>query len=322
MNDVIIDAIGNLDSEIIESYLIMKEQLRCKRKAPRINSVWKKCIAAAACFAVILSTLLAGGIINPSDKQAGVSDDNISSGLGTGGTGEGEVITSPDGNWATVYYRWNGLLVSEQLLKALNEAEHSDYLTIQIRAEYDDSFVYKGITLSEMKEIYSGECSYQARLNSLCRGGGGDSAAAAVKAYEECVKNGEEVTPAVKEYYEHIVERYGEMLDKYISDGVFLRDVALDDLEEQESKVLEVNYQYNEHLRAYDRFLSESLYEELKENYTVSMQVYVHVSLTKAELADLKLENKEQYIFELSNESEEEGVYVDVNGVHTWCSPD
>ena len=147
MNDVIIDAISNLDNDIIERYFKTKEVIEKKKNNIRFVVLMKRWVPIVACLVLIVSGAFA--IIIPSlNKNPGVDSntENIPNSDNT------STEKPNDNEMSDEYTVWNEMMVSWDLYNMLLEADDYQELTIIVADSNIESFydyVYEGKTYTE-----------------------------------------------------------------------------------------------------------------------------------------------------------------------------
>lgn len=139
MNNIVVDAIGELDDSIIERYFETKEELDKKKNKTTHFVFWKRLVLISACFALVVSSVVAIIIPKPDETQdkegfkLPVSADEI-----LWYTPSEMQDSSLEENIA-----WNGLSVSYDLNETLLRADDSQYIAIivlNLNEENDKDF--------------------------------------------------------------------------------------------------------------------------------------------------------------------------------------
>lgn len=224
MNNIVVDAISNLDNDIIERYFKTKEILAKKKNDVRLAVVLKRWVPIAACLVLIISGIFAIVIPrlneNPGvDSNTGdITDSNTGNIIDSDNTTNTE--RPNDSEIGKDYVVWNGMLVSLNLYNALIEAEDSQEFIIIVADSNNESFydyVYEGKTYAEYEAEREELLNLAGKVGQLLKDG-------------EYLKYGELLYTEgywSKELYDKTIEFYGEeLINKFIVDGVFLKDDA------------------------------------------------------------------------------------------------
>lgn len=110
-NYLIVDAITNIDIDIVEEYLAMKKEILSAHKKSNKNKInWKGWATLAACFVLMLSSVLIVFIMNKTNNGSGVQtpDKGYSFGIG-------EVCENK--NWNGSYHSivFNNVYLTEEI---------------------------------------------------------------------------------------------------------------------------------------------------------------------------------------------------------------
>lgn len=287
-SEILLDAVSNIDIEIIENYYKYKKALPKLRKQ-RLY----KCLAIAASFCIIVSSVLVISHFwksNPYDLPVDV--DEIIWYKGNGSISDSDATVS----------EWNGLYVTSELKEALNKAENSDYLALIVR-KLDDSlmkeYVYDGKKYSEYEAERDALYLTSAKLESILREG--DLLKYGELLYTEGIPGGEWWE---KSYYEERISYYGEeFLNKYIISGEFLKDDVEKDLAQNELDTEAIYDVMEQAMLAYTAKNAEEMLGSFTEKgyFARCKSGSLFLFITKDELANLNVENKEMYEFSLAS---------------------
>lgn len=286
--EILLDAVSNIDSEIIENYYKYKNALPKLRKQ-RLY----KYLAMVASFCIILSSVLVISRFwknNPHDLPVDV--DEIIWYKGNGSISDSDATVS----------EWNGLYVTSELKEALNKAEGSRYLALIVR-KLDDSlmkdYVYNGKKYSEYEAERDALYLTSAKLKAILREG--DLLKYGELLYTDGIPEGEIWT---KSYYDERVSAYGEeFLNKYIVNGEFLKDSVENDLAQNELDTEAIYDVMEQAMLAYTAKNAEEMLGSFTEKgyFARCKSGNLFLFITKDELANLNVENKEMYEFSLAS---------------------
>ncbi|MBO4876455.1 MAG: hypothetical protein J5501_00435 [Ruminococcus sp.] len=121
---------------------------------------------------------------------------------------------------------WNGITVSYSLYEVLKEQNGSDTLiAVSPSFETDENYVYNGKTIAQHMKDYDEGWVRSQMMQSLIKEGEYLKYGEAL--YTTGAPDGEKWS---KQWYDERVAQYGELLDKYIVNGEFLRDKLEADL--------------------------------------------------------------------------------------------
>ncbi len=259
-----------------------------EKQNKRISLAWKKCALLVACLSLIALCVFA--VIKFSTNNH--TSNNQNSATDTNGKHHAPVL----------YMDWNGISVSPKLYKELSNANDFDNLDISVSIWYSipDDYVYNGkdfdeyfLELNEAKTFLS-KAKYLVAEGDLLKYG--------ELLYTDGTPNG---TKWKKTRYEKILDYYGEeFLNTYIIDGEFLKDKLVHDIENAETKVesLKITIEDGkEALRVSSINKGLEVFKKVNQNAFVKEE-QIYLTLTKNELSNLKIENKEKYKFYLASE--------------------
>lgn len=290
MNNLLVDAISNIDNDIIEQYFKTKQELKTKRKKPNITLSFKRWIAIAACFAVIfVSTLviIRNNMINqgkapPSTNSSFLPNTNITDSI------NGE--------------EWNGLKVSSALYESLLNGNDEDSFDIvaTVSISIPSDYLYNGKKYSEyLKELKEAK-DFLSKAKYLVDEG--DLLKYGELLYTDGTPNGVKWT---KTKYDKVIDYYGEsILNTYIVDGEFLKEKLLNDTESTKNKINLLNLTLDEaknHIRNEALEKSVSDFEKAGQNATIE-DGEIQMTITKKDFSCLFVENSEKYSFSLYSE--------------------
>ena len=297
MNNIVVDAIGNIDIGIIERYFKTKEKLIKNKNSIYNVMFFKKMVPIAACFALIISAAFA--IIIPSlnqnsgdDPNTGdMTDSNLGNIIDSNNTSTERPSDNEIGN---EYAVWNGLMVSLDLYNALIEAEDSQEFIILVDDSNIESFydyVYEGKTYSEYEAERKELLHLAGKLSQLMKDG-------------EWLKYGELAYTEgeySKELYDKKIEFYGEdIINKFIVDGDFLRDDAQAYYSEIKQQAKNIYEKLDVIRNECDRSFAVEHFEVFKEaGYNVELKESCFwLLITKQEFSKLSVD-KDRYSFTL-----------------------
>ncbi|MBQ8546151.1 MAG: hypothetical protein IJ437_04340 [Clostridia bacterium] len=302
MNDVLlIDAMSNLDSDIIERYFKTKEAFNKKKNNIRVAVIWKKVIPLAACFVLIISSAfsIVIPIINKNQKgdiKEPLETDNVIDlpNIDNPSTDIPNVDGPSDAEEKEEYTTWNGMMVSWDLYNALLEAEDSQELTIMVSDSNIESFydyVYEGKTYAEYEAELKELRALSGKLSQLKKDG-------------EWLKYGESAYTEgkySKELYDKKIAFYGEdILNRFIVNGVFLRDDLESHYKENEEKANDIYVLLEKIIKESNRkfaFEHCKIFEQSCYNVELKENVF-WLYITKRDFANLSID-KSQYRFDI-----------------------
>lgn len=298
MNNTLVDAISNLDNDIIERYFKNKELFAKRKNDIRLAIVMKRWVPVVACLVLIISGTFA--IIIP-----GLSK-NPGADLNTGNIPNSDNISTekPNDNISTEkpsdsemkdeYTLWNEMMVSWDLYNMLLETDDSQELTILVSDSNIESFydyVYEGKTYTEYVAERKELLNLAGKLVQLRKDG-------------EWLKFGEAAYTEgnySKELYDKKIAFYGEeIINRFIVDGVFLRD----DLENYYSEIKQQErniYKLLDVIRnEFFRSFAVEHFEVFKEaGYNVELKERVFwLYIAKQDFVNLSVD-KSQYRFDI-----------------------
>lgn len=296
--EILIDALEDLDSGLIERYFEIKEKLRKRKTVTKSVMRWT---AAAACFLLAVTAIYGAvdniGTTSPGGVWEKPSDlDDIiwleDDGGAVTGESAGEI--------------WNGLRVSYDLGETLRKADDGVWLAMHIFNNEDlKTFEYNGKTYEEHRKELHDLRLLPRILDLLLKEG--ETLKYGELIYTEGLPDG---TKWSKQLYDSRIEFYGEeMLEKYIADGVLLTEKINNDISEAEKKIEAMEEMTEEILKAYRAHEEEKLYEIFDEaGYFVTVKNdALYLFITKQAFAELDIENAEDMIFSLASRSAFEG---------------
>lgn len=148
-----------------------------------------------------------------------------------------------------------GKYVTARLREALRETEEPVAMTAGVRG-FDWEFVYDGHTLDELQRLCEEVTDVLYKLEELLKEGEYLKYGAAM-----CTTGAPDGTRYARDHYEYLTAYYGELLDKYIVDGEFLRENVERDLAEKE----DVYESFSRALTAYHNERVSTLYRRLSD---------------------------------------------------------
>lgn len=176
-----------------------------------------------------------------------------------------------------------GKYVTARLREALRETEEPVAMTAGVRG-FDWGFVYDGRTLDELQRLCEEVTDVLYKLEELLKDG-------EYLKYGEamCTTGAPDGARYARDHYEYLTAYYGELLDKYIVDGEFLRENVERDLAEKE----DVYESFSRALTAYHTERVSTLYRRLSDleiAYAVSENGWtIRLTMTPAEFETLDL---------------------------------
>ncbi len=287
MNDLLVDAISNIDNDIIEQYFKTKDALNKKRDKARFTIPIRKWIMVAACFVLIAVSTFVIVKFNINNLSVGTSTNTNSN-----------FAPNTDGIEST----WNDLMVSLNLYEALSNGNEQDIFDIVATVSFSipNDYIYNGKKYSEyLKELKEAK-DFLPKANYLVEEG--DLLKYGELLYTDGTPNG---TKWTKAKYDKIVAYYGEeMLNTYIVNGKFLKEKLLYDIENTENKIQSLENTLNEAKEAIRQSaLEKGVSDFLKagQNATVK-DGKISLTITKKDFSNLTIDNKEKYSFSLAFE--------------------
>ena len=282
MKDEIISAIDGIEDDIIEEYFKMKKSFLKEKKIKR-SLKWYHIIPLAACFVFTFIGIFEFFIFN---KQSNVGDDY--------NTNFGDVVTD------AVVYKYNGFLVSYELYEEITNASDDDYIDIVVNPNggMSKDFIYKGKTYEQYNQEYMQNKDFLKKQEELLSDG-------------ELLKYGEVLytsgTPTGVKWsekrYNKTIEYYGEELLKlYVTEGTFFKEKLENDILNTMNKMDDLKKAMEETRAAYVIYFAEqniSLFTNVGVEACIKDEK-INLHLTKRQLAELLLENKEIYSLDLS----------------------
>lgn len=148
-----------------------------------------------------------------------------------------------------------GKYVTARLREALRETEEPVAMTAGVRG-FDWGFVYDGRTLDELQRLCEEVTDVLYKLEELLKEGEYLKYGEAI-----CTTGAPDGTRYARDHYEYLTAYYGELLDKYIVDGEFLRENVERDLAEKE----DVYESFSRALTAYHTERVSTLYRRLSD---------------------------------------------------------
>lgn len=288
MNETITRALDSLDEDIIEGYFKTKESLAYKKSNARLKFYLQRLIPAAVCFVLIASSILGVAIANIIKNQG-----NNTQGTNTNTqTNVDESLNSQS--------KFAGFSVTNELYEALSNAEDGEYLDIIVSSVLTVSgdFEYQGKKYNEYSKEHSQSKLLLKKQNELLADGEllkyGDLL------YTTGTPNG---TKWPQKRYNEALEYYGDLLDTYIVDGEFLREKLQNDAVVTKEKMDSLYDLMQDACESYILYFAQTnLQVFIDAEAEASIQnnkIQLHV--TKNQLSELSVENKEIYLLDLGS---------------------
>lgn len=260
-----------------------------EKQNKRILLSWKGWVLFAVCIALI--TLCVFVIVK-------IATSNNKNNSQNGATNNDDLqISHP-----VLYIEWNGLKVSPELHEWLSNAQDSDSFDIAVSPLHSipNDYVYNGKVFDEYFLELNKAKTFLSKLEYLVYEG--DLLKYGELLYTEGTPDG---TKWKKTRYEKIIDYYGEeILNTYIINKAFLKNKLISDIENarKEVEILEIAIE-----KGKEAFRIDSINEGLEAFQKINQNAFVeeeqiHLTVTKAELFNLKIDNKEKYRFYLASE--------------------
>ncbi len=293
--------------EMVNSLFQRREQYLAEQKRKRRNAVIAAALYCCA-FAVIggialsvkLSTARQTETVTPSSITSADPETDSSDVTTPEQMPDLPVVWSDGvdfralGYWEHDVQEWNGKSISDKLYDALNKNDEN--CLFAVTAEYfwsEDKAVYNGKTVAQYREEARAKEHELFVLEKLLLDNGDD-----LKYGEALYQTG---TPDGVQWgerlYKETVSMIGQdTIDKYIVDGVFLKDELLLDIEKVKEEYNTAYQAYEQAYIGYPTQVYETLGKQLKakgNRYIVcdSDGIFMLMFISKDDLADLTLDN-------------------------------
>lgn len=208
---------------------------------------------------------------------------------------------------------WNGKKIDISLQTAFQSYDEKHRFAITASYNYIDSqFVFNGKTLGEYESDMLEEKNTLGKLWGLLKDG--DYLRYGESLYQTGTPDGEKWD---KDFYDKTVQSYGkEFLEKYIQNGVFLRDKVNGEIENYQMKA-EAEYE-----KAYQAYMADML-ESTKENlneHNVETELssngnYLILYATEEAFASLSFKNASEWFFGLEGTDSDAGQDLTVSEI-------
>lgn len=280
------DGLNNIDAGIVEEYIEEKKRLAVLRKK---KNRWLKIGAVAACFAVIICSLipLISNRIEEKPFRLPTDIDNIV----WAKNGENEPSLE--------FSLWNGWRMNYFLGDALDKAADGQYFALRVTKSDFDDFIYDGKTAKErrieIKEKYKSVDVLKQLLKE------GDALKYGERLYTDGTPDGEKWA---EEVFNERTEFYGyELLSTYIVGGEFDREgvcVAIDsastEIKQLEKILRDAETAYGtSYLKATEKAFADAGICVIIKNGRL------FVFVTRKQLAEFDIPEKEKYELSLAN---------------------
>lgn len=294
-NTNIYRSLGGLDPELIAKAAPAETVQKKKRNG------WVKWASLAACFALILSTIIVIPMLSKDEPSFGLPTDIDNIIWNT------DIGDAPDISIQVPL--WEGWRVdSYSLYQKLDRAAPNQYFALHISKTFSDGFVFNGKTVAQIRQEKEDKCSLFEKLAQLLKDG-------------DVLKYGELVytigTPEgekwAKELYDQRIEYYGEdLLSNYIVDGEFNKAQVEEDSSNVFAEAEQLEIMADDAYKAYHSSYvddTEKVFSELG-LCTIVKNNKLFVFIQKEKLANLEVVDKGSYKLSLAkrrNYEHEEG---------------
>lgn len=199
------------------------------------------------------------------------------------------------------FSEWHGKNVRVSLLYAFEKNPDGSVFAISARPYRDWNYVYNGRTLSEYLDEVDKERTLPAKLAELLKIG--ETLKYGEALYLTGTPDGEKWS---KEFYDNTIQYYGkDLLDKYFTDGEFLRENVEADMNSGENKAQkayeDAYHAYLEHVYEATKniFNAQNIYSE----YRPGSDYYI-LYATEEEFAALSVDNGSDWDFGIARRNE------------------
>ena len=313
-SDVSADTLSSIKNKVYAKTGITK----AKTKKP-IAFRWQSYVAVAACLLLIVGGIFGAPSIMKlfNNVEPSIVDNVLPTDIDKIiWAANGQSNEDPDDAAALV--TWNGWSMNYSLYEVLNRADKTDFIAIVVSknnyAELD-SFEYKGTTLIQLRAERDDLNLLSNKLIDFHKEG-------------EWLKYGELLyttgTPDgekwAKSLYDERVTFYGEaFIEKYIVNGEVQTDLLNEDYATCQERFSEIAEEINALIKAY----RESYVDEVEDIFVSAGACIVVRNNTvflfeqKDKLANLKVDNKDNYMLSLARRSAFDGSITDVPNDNT-----
>lgn len=301
-SDVSADILSSIKNKVYARTGITK----AKTKKPFVFR-WQSYVAVAACLLLIVGGIFGAPSIMKlfNDVEPSITVDQVLP------TDIDKILWANDGQSqpsdpdnADAFVEWNGWSMDYSLYEVLNRADKTDFIAVVVSKNNSidrDSFEYKGTTFGELR-------AEQDNLRAL------RDKFVEFPTMSEWLKYGELLyttgTPDgekwTKELYDETVAFYGEdFIAKYIVDGELDFYLLNDDLRACERRIGEISNELVELYNAYHKSYVDDVEDIFVRSgaCTIVRNGSVFLFVQKDELANLKIDGKENYMLSLARRS-------------------
>lgn len=298
--DVSADTLSSIKNKVYAQTGITK----ANTKKP-IAFRWQSYVAVAACLLLIVGGIFGAPSIMKlfNNVEPSIVDNVLPTDIDKiVWATNGQSNDDPDD--ANAFVTWNGWSMNYSLYEVLNRADKTDFIAIVVSKNNStelDSFEYKGTTLVQLRTERDELNLLSNKLIDFHKEG-------------EWLKYGELLyttgTPDgekwAKSFYDERVTFYGEdFIEKYIVNGEVRTDLLNEDYATCQERFSEIAEEINALIKAY----GESYVDEVEDIFvsagacTVVRNNTVFLFEQKDKLANLKVNNKENYMLSLARRS-------------------
>lgn len=302
--DVSADTLSSIKNKVYAQTGITK----ANTKKP-IAFRWQSYVAVAACLLLIVGGIFGAPSIMKlfNNVEPSIVDNVLPTDIDKiVWAANGQSNDDPDD--ANAFVTWNGWSMNYSLYEVLNRADKTDFIAIVVSKNNStelDSFEYKGTTLVQLRTERDELNLLSNKLIDFHKEG-------------EWLKYGELLyttgTPDgekwAKSFYDERVTFYGEdFIEKYIVNGEVRTDLLNEDYATCQERFSEIAEEINALIKAY----GESYVDEVEDIFvsagacTVVRNNTVFLFEQKDKLANLKVNNKENYMLSLARRSAFDG---------------
>ena len=299
-SDVSADTLSSIKNKVYAKTGITK----AKTKKP-IAFRWQSYVAVAACLLLIVGGIFGAPSIMKlfNNVEPSIVDNVLPTDIDKIiWAANGQSNEDPDD--ANAFVTWNGWSMDYSLYEVLNRADKTDFIAIVVSKNNSaelDSFEYKGTTLIQLRAERDEVNLLSGKLLDFHKEGEwlkyGDLL------YTTGTPDGEKWS---KSLYDERVAFYGEdFIAKYIVNGEVQTDLLNEDYTVCQNRLTEISKETDELIKAYN-----ASYVDEVEDIFVSAGACIKVRnntvflfVQKDELANLKVNNKENYMLSLARRS-------------------
>ena len=294
--DRFLDALSNIDTDIVEEFVCMDNQLRHRRQNKK--NAWIRWSTVAACLLLVigiaLPAILSRSTKLPTDIDKiiwGTSADHSSS----------SIITD---------FRWGGWKTQSRLHSKLTQADPDQYIAIQVTMTELMSFVYQEKTYTELSSEISEKDYLLNKLGELCKEGNWLKYGELL--YTEGTPDGVKYAKAL---YDERVAYFGEdLLSKYIVDGEFYQEEVEKAQELCLSEIRKLEKMRDELVQAYHRSYLKKARNVFSDAGACAIvkNNKLFIFVTPEELADLSIVGQDRYFLTLARKRNYEHIKGDI----------